>query len=116
MKLYQMIGAGAVMMATWPDARVQSLLETLGPNDRRSVRRLIDEARSSGISWSEGSYVDGLSSVAAPVLDAEGCAVGAVLSYGPSYRFPKHGGRRKPEAAVSAAALAVADALAGRPL
>ena len=107
-------GSGAVMMATWPEDRVLSLLESLTPTERRSVKRLITEANRTGVSWSEDTYVEGLSSVAAPVLGADGAAIAAVLSYGPSYRFPHKRARRKIESAVTSAAQAVTEGLGGR--
>lgn len=96
-------GSGAVMMATWPNSRVEPLLAALGGKERTAVRKEIQKARRTGVSWSHGTYVDGLSSVAAPILDADGVAVAAVLGYGPTYRFPGKGNVQSVAAAVAAA-------------
>jgi DNA-binding IclR family transcriptional regulator len=84
-------GSGAVMMATWPTQRVEPILARLDAATRASVASEIASARAAGISWSHGTYVEGLSSVAAPILGPDGTAVAAVLGYGPSYRFPAEG-------------------------
>jgi DNA-binding IclR family transcriptional regulator len=96
-------GSGAVMMATWPAGRVDALLANLASAERTAVRDEIAKARRSGVSWSHGTYVEGLSSVAAPILGPDGTAVAAVLGYGPTYRFPGKGQVRGISAAVAAA-------------
>ena len=96
-------GSGAVMMSTWPTERVDRLLEPLTPARRRAFRNEIAEARKVGYSWNHGSYVEGLSSVAAPICDAEGIAIAAVIGYGPSYRFPARGRTKVIASAVVAA-------------
>lgn len=100
-------GSGAVMMSTWPASRVDPLLEHLPAAERTELRREIAEARRRGVSWSHGDYVDGLTSVAAPVLMSNGQAVAAVLGYGPSYRFPSKGAVRQVEKLVVLAARGV---------
>ncbi|MFT7646791.1 MAG: DNA-binding IclR family transcriptional regulator [Candidatus Poriferisodalaceae bacterium] len=97
-------GSGAVMMATWPADRVTSLMAPLGKAQRAAAKARIEAARSAGICWSHGEYIEGLSSVAAPVVDASGEAIGALLSYGPTYRFPAKGQTRRIERTVRAAA------------
>lgn len=84
-------GSGAVMMATWPAQRVDAILGRLDASARANVRTEIATAKAAGTSWSHGNYVEGLSSVAAPILGPDGTAVAAVLGYGPSYRFPAEG-------------------------
>ena len=84
-------GSGAVMMSTWPTERVEPILERLTASEAAAVRSEIAAARSAGTSWSRGTYVEGLSSVAAPILGPDGTAIAAVLGYGPSYRFPAEG-------------------------
>ncbi len=96
-------GSGAVMMSTWPSSRVEPLLEPLEDRERVAVRDEIARARRTGVSWSHGTYVEGLSSVAAPIIGPDGTAVAAILGYGPTYRFPAKG-------RVRAVASAVADA------
>ena len=96
-------GSGAVMMATWPKSRVDRLLGPLSSQERSAVRADMETATRTGVSWSHGSYVQGLSSVAAPILDADGSAVAAVLAYGPTYRFPAKGDLRRTNETVIAA-------------
>ena len=96
-------GSGAVMMATWPTSRVEPLLAPLPEAERTAVRREIARARRTGVSWSHGTYVEGLSSVAAPILGADGTAVAAVLGYGLTYRFPGKGNVQSVAAAVAEA-------------
>jgi IclR family pca regulon transcriptional regulator len=79
-------GSGDVMMAHWPQAEVDRRLA--GNPDGRLIRTRLERARERGVAWSHGDYVDDLSSVAAPVVDHDGCAVAALYVYGPSYRFP----------------------------
>ena len=59
-----------------------ALLERL-----RAVRR-------DGYTWAREEFDEGISSVAAPIADANGEVVAAVHVHGPSYRFPVpgHGG------------------------
>jgi len=97
-------GTGAVMMSTWDAARVDPLLADLSSAQRTDLRREIAEARRRGVSWSRGAYVEGLTSVAAPVVLPTGEAVGALLVYGPSYRFPTKGASRRTEKLVVLAA------------
>ena len=104
-------GSGAVMMSTWPEARVAPLLARLTGAQRRAARSEIAAARERGVSWSHGTFVDGLSSVAAPIVDRDGRAVAAIVGYGPTYRFPATGATRSIERAVSAAAANVSEKL-----
>ncbi len=106
-------GSGAVMMSTWPADRVDELLAPLSGRRRRLVRDEIATARRTGVSWSHGTYVDGLSSVAAPVVDRSGRAIAALLGYGPSYRFPPKGRVRAVERLVAGAAARVSERVAG---
>ena len=107
-------GSGAVMMATWPNGRVEDLLRGLADDKRIEARREVAAARASGISWSRGVHVDGLTSVAAAIVDPAGEAVAALVGYGPSYRFPPDGGLAAVEAAVRSAAERASNRLAER--
>ena len=87
--------AGLVVMATWPDSEVDSYLagelsdcSEHTVTDPGELRRRVDQIRSAHAMWSHGEYVVGLSSCAAAVRDARGRAVGALYTYGPTYRFP----------------------------
>lgn len=104
-------GSGAVMMSTWPPARVDALLVQMAVAERTELRRVIAEARRRGVSWSHGTYVDGLTSCAAPIVGSNGQAVAALFAYGPSFRFPGKGVVRPVERHVAAAARRVSTSL-----
>lgn len=91
-------GAGLVVMATWTDDEVEQYLggELLACNentvtDSGRLRSRVRQARMRRVMWTHGEYVEGLSSVSAAILDATGRAVGALYTYGPTYRFPARG-------------------------
>ncbi len=56
--------------------------------DPVALRRRLDAVRSDGAAWVIDELIDGLSSVAAPLRDAKGRAIGALHVHGPSFRFP----------------------------
>jgi DNA-binding IclR family transcriptional regulator len=53
-----------------------------------AIRQRLRQVQLDGFAWTRDEYVDGISSVAAPVADADGEIVAAVHVHGPSYRFP----------------------------
>lgn len=81
-------GSGIVILATAPTDRLDDYLTRNPGVDADLVRGRAEACRRSGVCWSHGDYRDGLSSVAAPIVDQDGTAVGALYLYGPSYRFP----------------------------
>ena len=90
--------AGLVVMATWSDEDVDDYLTgNLAASSENTITdpaRLwerIREVRARRVLWSHGEYVVGLSSAAAAVIDAEGRGVGALYTYGPTYRYPPQG-------------------------
>ena len=52
------------------------------------IRRRLASIRRDGYVWTIGEFDDGITSVAAPVVDAHGATVAAIHCHGPSYRFP----------------------------
>jgi len=104
-------GSGVVMIATWPNDRIASLLQTCKPKERASLRDRIEAARTDSVAWAQDTYVDGLTSVAAAVVDHQGRAVGSIICYGPSYRFPAKGKRKAIATAVLETAAATSKAL-----
>ena len=91
-------GAGMVAMATWDDDEVDDYLagdlvacsnNTVTEPDR--LRSRVRQARLRRVMWTHGEYVEGLSSASAALLDRSGRAVGALYTYGPTYRFPARG-------------------------
>lgn len=90
--------AGAVVMATWPDAEIDRYLaaELVVFNDNTvtdptRLRSRIRQARVRRVLWSHGEYVDGLSSCSSPIIGGSGRALGVLYAYGPSFRFPAEG-------------------------
>jgi DNA-binding IclR family transcriptional regulator len=87
--------SGLVLLAEWPQEAVDEYLardlerltaHTVVDPDR--VRRRLEQIRGHGVAWGAEEFVEGISSVAAPVHDAGGRAVAAIHVHGPSYRFP----------------------------
>jgi len=107
-------GAGLVAMATWPDTEVEAYLagelaacSLHTVTDPAKLRRRITRARTRRALWTHGEYVDGLSSASAALIDSTGRSVGAIYTYGPSYRYPARG----KAGAVAAEVLAHADTI-----
>ncbi len=104
-------GAGIVLLASQPAERLSTFEGLPAPE-------VLEDARRRGVSWTDGGYVEGLSSVAAAVVSPDGIGRAAVLAYGPSYRFPVTDGVtsadrvREIETAVLACAAAVSEELA----
>lgn len=103
--------AGLVVMAAWPAAELERYLSRpLERNTPRSVtvpaviRRRLARVRQDGYAWVHEEFAEGLSSVAAPVADANGSVLGAITVHGPSYRFPPDGAAAQIGAAVRAMA------------
>jgi DNA-binding IclR family transcriptional regulator len=88
-------GSGFALMSTWPAAEVERAAARAPDPDR--VRTGVDGARDDGVSWSDGDYVNELSSVASPIVAATGRAIAALYVYGPSYRLSKAKARRRVE-------------------
>ncbi len=59
--------------------------------DADVVRRRLDAVAARGVEWTCEEFVEGISSVAAPVFGAGAEVVAAVHAHGPAYRFPGDG-------------------------
>ncbi len=86
---------GLVTMAFWSDHEIDRYLQgdldrcsEMTVTDPTEIRRRIEALRAGHALWTDGEYVEGIASVAAPVLDADATAVAAIYTYGPSFRFP----------------------------
>jgi IclR family transcriptional regulator, acetate operon repressor len=94
------VSSGLVLLAAQPAARVAAYLSyPLARLTRRTVtqptrltRRLASIQRE-GHAWTAGEFDEGITSVAAPVIDRSGGTVAAIHTHGPSYRFPGDGNR-----------------------
>ncbi len=107
---------GLATLAFAPDHQVDEYLA--GPLERctdatvispSAIGRRLEQIRAGAALWTHGEFVDGLSSVAAPIFNEAGNAVAALYTYGPSYRYPA----KEPPAAVGGAAW-VADRVSER--
>jgi DNA-binding IclR family transcriptional regulator len=52
------------------------------------ITRRLAGVRRDGYVWTSGEFDEGITSVAAPIVDANGNTVAAIHCHGPSYRFP----------------------------
>lgn len=108
---------GLVTLAFWEvdeiDAYLSHDLDTFTEHTvtaPQTIRDRIEVLRNGDMLWTHGEYVDGISSVAAPIVNELGHAVAALYSYGPSYRFPASDSRGR--SAVEVAQLVSARAAA----
>jgi IclR family acetate operon transcriptional repressor len=109
------VSSGLVFLAHLRPAEVDRYLSA--PLDRFTANTLTDPAairerlrcvQLDGVAWTREEYAEGISSVAAPVTDAQGEVVAAVHVHGPAYRFPD------PTADQTTALLATAGRIAAR--
>ncbi|MCP5029790.1 MAG: helix-turn-helix domain-containing protein [Actinomycetia bacterium] len=89
---------GLVTLATRSDDEVETYLAgDLEQNvsntevDPEVIRSRIAQLRAGVPLWTHGEWIDELSSVASVVVDSAGHAVGALYTYGPTFRFPPEG-------------------------
>jgi IclR family KDG regulon transcriptional repressor len=78
--------SGHALVATWPPEDIAAFVAE-HPEVPDLAKRVADRP-SSGVWWSVGDYVEGLTSAAAPICDADGLGIATLYAYGPSYRFP----------------------------
>jgi len=93
--------AGLVIMASWDDHEVDTYLQgNLSTHTEHTVTdpdillKRINRVRRIGAVWTHSEYVLGLSSCAAAICGPNGRAIGALYTYGPSYRYPLSGEAR----------------------
>jgi DNA-binding IclR family transcriptional regulator len=89
------VSSGLVLLAAAPAATIAAYLEQplARPTDRSvtqaaKIMRRLANVRRDGYAWTTGEFDEGITSVAAPVVDANGNTVAAIHCHGPSYRFP----------------------------
>ena len=92
------VSSGQVMLAYAPTTFVQRYLgrpmEAFTPRTLVTADALLERMRAirrDGYTWALEEFDEGISSVAAPVADANGEVVAALHVHGPSYRFPAAG-------------------------
>ncbi len=81
--------------------------------DPAALRRRLAAIDACGFAWAREEGVDGISSVAAPILRADSQVVAAIHAHGPSYRFPPAGAADEIAARVVEAAQRISARLAG---
>jgi IclR family acetate operon transcriptional repressor len=110
------VSSGQVLLAYSPATFVQRYLGR--PMEAFTARTLVTAdallermraVRRDGYTWAVEEFDEGISSVAAPVADANGEVVAAVHLHGPSYRFPVEGS----EAALAELVVTAAARIAG---
>jgi DNA-binding IclR family transcriptional regulator len=89
------VSSGLVLLAAQPPQTIARYLSR--PPTRLTARTMTQPARikrrlasirRDGYAWTIGEFDDGITSVAAPVVDAHGATIAAIHCHGPSYRFP----------------------------
>ena len=105
------VSSGRIFLAALPPAELDALLAR--PLERFTsatvvfparLRAILRDVTCDGLSWTADEYADGITSVAAPVVDVAGEVVAAIHVHGPSYRFPGDVPRDRIEAALRGAA------------
>ena len=89
------VPSGLAIMAHWPDQQTERFLnrdlKQLTPNsvtDPQAIRERLASTRADGYVWAHEEFVEGINSVASPVLEKGGLVTGAIHVHGPAYRFP----------------------------
>lgn len=104
--------AGYAVVSTWTPDEIEHFIA--GHPDVPDLAERIAAVPASGVWWSEGSYVEGLTSAAVSLPDAGGRAFGVLYAYGPSYRFPDEAHVRPVEEELTASANRLATAWRSR--
>ncbi|MEM9204632.1 MAG: IclR family transcriptional regulator C-terminal domain-containing protein, partial [Actinomycetota bacterium] len=82
-------------LAYMPDLEVEAHLaepaEAVTPNtliDPDAITERLEAVRNLGYAWGYEEGVDGINSLAAPIIGSDGEVVAAIHVHGPAYRFP----------------------------
>lgn len=113
------VASGLAVMAYWPEEQTDRYLsrhlERMTPNtvtDPDAIRERLLDIRHRGYVWVLEEFVEGINSVAAPVLERNGLITAALHVHGPAYRFPGGEDEARIGEAVSDAARRLSQALA----
>jgi len=113
-----LVPSGLVIMAHWPEQQIERYLGRelvrMTPNtvtDRDQIRQRLFEVREKGYAWVYEEFVEGINSVAAPVLERNGLITAAMHVHGPAYRFPAPDREEAIGEAVADAARRLSEAL-----
>ena len=92
------VSSGLVLLAHSPtefvDDYLSRPLERFTANsvvEHRAVRKRLTAIRHLGFCWVYEEFLEGINSVAAPIISRTGEVIGAVHAHGPAYRFPSAG-------------------------
>lgn len=112
------VPSGLAIMAHWPREQLDRYLSRdlvkLTANtvaDPGAIRKRLDEIRETHYVWVFEEFVEGINSVAAPLLDQRGLITGALHVHGPAYRFPREGDEERIGSAVRKTAARLSAAL-----
>ena len=113
------VPSGLVIMAHWPKEQIERYLNRrlvrLTPNtvtDPQMIRARLVDISAQGYVWVYEEFVEGINSVAAPVVEEGGLITAALHVHGPAYRFPGDSDEADIGKAVADAAGRLSDALA----
>jgi DNA-binding IclR family transcriptional regulator len=117
-----MVSSGLVLLAHLSEPERERYLagplEAATPKtatDPDELRRRLGAVAARGTEWTIDEFVNGISSVAAPVTGTGGHVVAAVHAHGPSYRFPPPGAADDVARLVAGAANRISARLATHP-
>ena len=105
------VSSGRIFLASMVPAELDGILAA--PLERFTPATVVDPARlrallrdvvRDGLAWTSDEYAEGITSVAAPIVDAAGTVIAALHVHGPSYRFPDEQPQAQIEAALRDAA------------
>ncbi|MEM8705418.1 MAG: IclR family transcriptional regulator [Actinomycetota bacterium] len=89
------VPSGMALLAHMSPAEVDRYLavpaEQVTPNtlvDPDAIRERLDAVRNLGYAWGYEEGVDGINSLAAPIIGGDGEVIAAIHVHGPAYRFP----------------------------
>lgn len=89
------VPSGMAILAHLPDDELEAYLaepaEAVTPNtlvDPDAIRERLDAVRNLGYAWGYEEGVDGINSLAAPIIGSDGEVIAAVHVHGPAFRFP----------------------------
>ncbi len=92
-----LVSSGLVLLAWGTEAQLVEVLDeplmamtAKSMTDPDAIKKRLADVRRIGHAWVVDELSEGLSSIAAPILDESGRAVAAVHVHGPTFRFPGH--------------------------
>lgn len=89
------VPSGLVVMAHWPEPKLEAFLRSdllrttpWTVTDPDEIRTRLEQVRSLGYAWGYEEFAEGINSLAAPIIEADGSVEAAIHVHGPAYRFP----------------------------